>query len=62
MSINDLPEHVRVRQAAVFLGVSRKTVYRKIWNKEIKTVRFGSLHLIPRAELARCIGLQLPAA
>ena len=41
----------RVDQAARFLGVSRRMVYKLIWSGRIQTVRIGRAVRIQRADL-----------
>lgn len=50
MNKND-PELVKIAEAARFLGVHRRTVYRRIWSGELPASKVGGLYLIRRADL-----------
>ena len=40
-----------VDEAAAFLGVSRTTAWRRVWDGELPSIRLGRRVLIPRARL-----------
>lgn len=44
-----------IAEAARALGVSRVTLYRRIWAGEIKAIKLGGRTLIPAAELQRLL-------
>jgi len=40
-----------VNEAAAFLGVSRATAWRRVWDGSLPSIRLGRRVLIPRARL-----------
>jgi excisionase family DNA binding protein len=48
----DLPEMLRVEEAADWLGISKGLVYTMVRNGEIPHCKFGRLVRVPRAALA----------
>jgi excisionase family DNA binding protein len=48
---DDLPEYVRVEDAARFLGISRGLVYEMVKRGELTGRKFGRLLRIPKAAL-----------
>lgn len=44
-------EYMKVGEAARFLGVNRRTVYRRIWNGDLPASKVGGLYYIRRADL-----------
>jgi len=51
--IEELPELLRVEEAARWLDVSRGVLYEMIRRNEIASVRIGGLVRIPRSALAK---------
>lgn len=54
-AIADLPELLRVEEAATWADVSRGTIYEAIRRNELPAVRLGRLVRVPRAGLAAMI-------
>lgn len=48
-------EFLSIDEASVFIGISRRTLYRAIARKEIKTGKFGSRTFIERSDIAQFI-------
>lgn len=44
-------EYIKIGEAAQFLGVSRRTVYRRIWSGDLAASKVGGLYYIRRADL-----------
>ena len=53
--LDDLPELLRVEEAATWLDVSRGIVYDLVKRRDLRGVRFGRLLRIPREALAERI-------
>jgi excisionase family DNA binding protein len=46
---------LRINDACSLIGVARSTLYRLIDSGEVKTIRIGGRHLVPRSELDRLV-------
>ena len=44
-------EYMKIGEAAQFLGVARRTVYRRIWSGDLAASKVGGLYYIRRADL-----------
>lgn len=47
----DDPELLRIADAARFLGVNRRTIYRRIWNGDLPASKVGGLYFIRKEDL-----------
>jgi len=45
------PEYMKIGEAARFLGVNPRTVYRRVWAGELPAARIGGLYFIRKADL-----------
>ena len=45
----------RIKEVAELLGVSTRTVYRRIWSNELPAVKIGGLYYIRQADLNKTI-------
>lgn len=52
-----VPLTLSAEEAAIALGISRRSVDRAIARGEIRAVRIGGRVVIPRGEIARVLGL-----
>lgn len=50
-------EYMTLREAAKFLRISRETIYRMIYRKEIPFYRVGKKYLFKKEELVKCLTL-----
>ena len=48
----DNPEYLKINEAARFLGVNPRTVYRRVWSGDMPAAKVGGLYYIKRADLA----------
>ena len=53
MSLENIPEHLSVREVAELLRVNPKTVYRRIWDGTINVTRIGRAIRITKTEILR---------
>lgn len=53
--MNDTDKLLRIKQVADMLGVSTRTVYRRIWSEELPAVKIGGLYYIRKADLDQSI-------
>jgi excisionase family DNA binding protein len=51
-----------VDEAAVFLGVSRQTAWRRVWDGTLPSIRLGRRVLVPRARLEAMLDPGAPEA
>jgi excisionase family DNA binding protein len=51
MDIKDGQEYVSVAEAAEILGMSRNTIYRRVYDGSLKSRRIGNLIRIPKSEV-----------
>lgn len=51
-----------IKEAAVILGLSERSVRRLLARKRIRAVLIGGVYRIPRAELCRAMGCQPPSS
>lgn len=58
---NDLPPTMSIPQAAVILGISRRSAYRAAANDELPTIKVGRRLLVPTARLLAMLGVVQPA-
>lgn len=56
------PRLLRIDRAAEVLGLSQATVYRLIAAGDLRSVKFGRAHRVPREELDRLIEDRLTGA
>mgnify|MGYP001219921249 CR=1 FL=1 len=54
-------EYLKIAEAAQFLGVSRRTVYRWVWSGELPANRVGGLYLIHRGDLQAMLTRKRPS-
>ena len=50
----------RIKEVAELLGVSTRTVYRRIWSNELPAVKIGGLYYIRQSDLDKTIQQALP--
>ncbi len=53
--MNEADKLLRIKQVAELLGVSTRTVYRRIWAEELPAVKIGGLYYIRQADLEQSI-------
>ncbi len=54
-------EYLKIAEAAQFLGVSRRTIYRWVWSGELPANRVGGLYLIHRGDLQAMLTRKRPS-
>jgi excisionase family DNA binding protein len=59
-TLNDLPPTMSIPQAAMILGISRRSAYRAAANDELPTIKVGRRLLVPTAQLLAMLGLPAP--
>ncbi|HNT53273.1 MAG TPA: helix-turn-helix domain-containing protein [Anaerolineaceae bacterium] len=62
MDPSETSEYLKIAEAAQFLGVSRRTIYRWVWSGDLPANRVGGLYLIRRADLQAMLTRKQPAA
>lgn len=45
------PEYLKIGEAARFLGVNPRTIYRRVWSGELPAARIGGLYFIRKSDL-----------
>jgi excisionase family DNA binding protein len=51
----DNPEYFKILDAARFLGVNPRTIYRRVWSGELPAAKIGGLYFIRRADLEQML-------
>lgn len=59
-SPKDNPEYLKINEAARFLGVNPRTVYRRVWSGDIPAAKVGGLYFIKRSDLEALLGPKQP--
>jgi excisionase family DNA binding protein len=54
------PEYLKIGDAAKFLGVNRRTIYRRVWSGEIPAARVGGLYFIRKSDLEAMLSKGIP--
>lgn len=54
---SDYPDVVSVKQLAEMLGISTKTAYKLVKEKEIKSIMIGNVYKIPKIFILEYLGI-----
>ncbi len=52
-------EYITIPQLAKLLGISRIAVYKKVKNGEIKAIKIGRIHAIPKTYVSGILGKEV---
>lgn len=52
-------EYITIPELAKLLGISRIAVYKKVKNGEIKAIKIGRIHAIPKEYIAGILGKEV---
>lgn len=54
------PEYLKIGEAARFLGVNPRTIYRRVWSGELPAARIGGLYFIRKSDLQALLSQRQP--